>query len=705
MRQAAHFDEMDAAPQDAGAAQSDGFSGAARLRDALALACMLVGVLGLLGWALDVLPLKSILPGLTTMKANTALGILVSATGLLAIRDARHDATSRHPTPHDAAVTLVHWRAVLAFASGSLALSLGVLTLVEYQLDVSLGIDELLFSDPDTTSPPFPGRMSPATAAGLAALGAAILLLALAAPRAAAGGSRAALCAHWLACVPAGIGCLSLAGYAYKVDGFYSFGPHMAMALNTAASLAVLACAVLLTLPARGWGRSLASWTVAQGVFLRMLPATFLLPFALGLIVIWGARFEIYEPLFAPALFAVAATTMTVWLVWRAAQAVRRAEEQVAASVSQLLASHRFNTQLTALVPGVLYIFDTVEQRNVYVNPAASAAIGYAEHEVIGLGAEFLGRLIHPDDLPHLGRHLQRLAAMGISETVEVEYRMRHRNGDWRWFMSRDTVFSRDAAGRVLQILGVATDITERKRTEQLLHEQDRRKDEFLATLAHELRNPLAPVRNAVAVLHRTGPDRPDRLQWARDVIERQMGHMTRLIDDLLDVSRINQGKLHLQRSRVDLAAVVQAACETSQPLIEAGGHALTVTLPDEPVVLDADPARLAQALGNLLANAAKYTPQGGHIAVHATRQADGLCLAVRDTGIGIAADRLAGIFAMFSQVENSLNRAQGGLGIGLALVRQLVELHGGSVQADSEGPGRGSTFTIRLPLADVRVG
>jgi PAS domain S-box-containing protein len=230
------------------------------------------------------------------------------------------------------------------------------------------------------------------------------------------------------------------------------------------------------------------------------------------------------------------------------------------------------------------------------------------------------------------------------------------------------------------------------------LAEADRRKDEFLAMLAHELRNPLAPIRNALAILEE-GADAATIAQ-ARQVAERQVRHMAHLVDDLLDVSRITRGKINLQKEPVDLATAVGRAVESARPLISARGHTIHVTLPPEPVSLLADPTRLEQILDNLLSNAAKYTEPGGRIGVSAERQGDEAVLRVRDTGVGIAPEMLPRVFDLFAQAERSLDRAEGGLGIGLTLVRSLVELHGGSVQANSDGLGHGSEFVVRLPAA-----
>ena len=228
------------------------------------------------------------------------------------------------------------------------------------------------------------------------------------------------------------------------------------------------------------------------------------------------------------------------------------------------------------------------------------------------------------------------------------------------------------------------------------LREADRRKDEFLASLAHELRNPLAPIRTGVEILRMTKAEPGS--QTVLPMMERQLQHMTRLLDDLLDVSRISRGKITLHVERVDLHQIVQAAVEASRPLIEQMGHALTVSTPESPVPIDADPVRLAQVLSNLLNNAAKYTPSGGRITLKA-RSLDGYVeISVADNGIGIAGDSLESIFDLFTQVGNASSQAQGGLGIGLSLARGLVALHGGTIEARSDGPGRGSEFRVRLP-------
>jgi len=259
--------------------------------------------------------------------------------------------------------------------------------------------------------------------------------------------------------------------------------------------------------------------------------------------------------------------------------------------------------------------------------------------------------------------------------------------------------FTQDDKAILIQLAHMAAVAYDNARLYEELRESDRRKDEFLATLAHELRNPLAPIRNSIHVMRLAEHDRAP-IDGSRAMIERQVQQMVRLVDDLLDLSRISRGQIDLRTEPVELATVLTSAVETSRPLIEQSGHELEVTLPQEPIPLVADPTRMAQVFSNLLNNSAKYTDRGGHIWLSA--QCDDGCVTVRvrDSGVGIPTEMLSRIFEMFMQVDHSLERAQGGLGIGLTLVKRLVEMHGGSIEAHSEGPQRGSEFVVRLPVA-----
>jgi signal transduction histidine kinase len=242
-------------------------------------------------------------------------------------------------------------------------------------------------------------------------------------------------------------------------------------------------------------------------------------------------------------------------------------------------------------------------------------------------------------------------------------------------------------------------DTTRLREAEQQLRDADRRKDEFLATLAHELRNPLAPVRNGLHILRRGRTIGIDAAT-VYEMMERQLSHMVRLVDDLMEVSRITRGQVELRKELVDLTSVVQSAVETSKPLIETGKHQLELSLGTEPLIVEADAVRLTQVFANLLNNSAKYTDTGGQISLVARRDGSSVVVSIRDNGIGIPADMLVKVFDLFTQADRTNSRIQGGLGIGLTLVRSMVQMHGGSIDARSDGPGRGSEFVVRLPLA-----
>ena len=299
------------------------------------------------------------------------------------------------------------------------------------------------------------------------------------------------------------------------------------------------------------------------------------------------------------------------------------------------------------------------------------------------------------------------VAADGAPACLAVPLKARGRlvgalalGGPGRRYAAEVVTLAEDLAGRAAAAL-------ENARLYHDLEEQDRRKTEFLAMLAHELRNPLAPIRNAVQILRRPITDKAGR-EWAQDVIDRQVGQMVRLVDDLLDVSRITRGKVKLKPEAIDVSRAAAVAVETSRPLIDARRQELTVALSPEPLWVTADAARLAQVLANLLNNAAKYTEQGGRISLTAAREGDEAVFRVRDTGVGIPEEMLPRVFELFTQVDRSLDRSEGGLGIGLTLAHRLVEMHGGTLQAFSDGPGRGSEFVVRLaalpcaPAADV---
>ncbi|MDC0673009.1 hybrid sensor histidine kinase/response regulator, partial [Nannocystis radixulma] len=299
---------------------------------------------------------------------------------------------------------------------------------------------------------------------------------------------------------------------------------------------------------------------------------------------------------------------------------------------------------------------------------------------------------------PHHDKHWFETYGRVARTGEPVRFINRARALDDRWFEVYAFKLGQHVAILFTNITARVQSEAERERLVEQLRDADRKKDDFIALLAHELRNPLAPIRTGLQVMRLAGAN-ADVVARARTMMDRQLSHMVRLIDDLMDVSRISRNKLELRRERVLLADVVGSAVETARPQFEAAGHELQVSLPPAPVFLDADLTRLAQVFSNLLTNSAKYTGPGGHIRLAAERSGDDIVVTVRDDGIGIPAGSLASIFDMFSQVDRSIERSTGGLGVGLALVKGLVEMHGGSVTAASEGEGHGSTFTVRLPV------
>jgi signal transduction histidine kinase/ActR/RegA family two-component response regulator len=314
--------------------------------------------------------------------------------------------------------------------------------------------------------------------------------------------------------------------------------------------------------------------------------------------------------------------------------------------------------------PGGMILTDAAG-RILFANARAETLLGYDRGEMVGLAVQ---RVVEKN----LGRRKD-----GSEFPIDTATHTLGSDGD-------------------AVVLHSIVDVTERE-------EAGRRKDEFLAMLAHELRNPLAPIRNAVQVMRILGLGNPD-LEWAREVVDRQVTYLSRLVDDLLDVSRVTSGRIALRKERVALAGLVARAVESSRHLVDAKGQRLSVKLPPRPVELEADPTRLVQVLENLLDNAAKFTEQGGRIALAVEVDGREVVIRVRDTGIGIPPSQLANVFDLFAQGPSTLGRIQGGLGIGLTLVRRIVELHGGTVSATSPGPRLGSEFVVRLPAAPARV-
>lgn len=370
------------------------------------------------------------------------------------------------------------------------------------------------------------------------------------------------------------------------------------------------------------------------------------------------------------------------------------------------ITDHRRDEAATAQLAAIVessedaIVSKTLEGRILSWNTGAERLFGYRAHEAIGAPIT----LIIPPEKRHEEGYI--LSKLRQGERIEHFDTVRVTKDGRRIDISLTVSPVRDRAGRIIGASKIARDITFRKQAEQslaILHdrlrEADRVKDEFLATLAHELRNPLAPLTNALNIL-RISEDLSPGVETLREIMERQVHHLTRLVDELLEVSRITRGKIELRKEPVELAAIIRGALETSRPLIESAGHQLAICIDPEPLTLQADPVRLTQVISNLLNNAAKYTENGGQLWLSVKRKGDEAIVSVRDNGLGIPAEMLPRVFEMFTQVDRTLQRAQGGLGIGLSLARRLVEMHGGRIDALSRGQGQGSEFVVSLPLA-----
>ena len=332
------------------------------------------------------------------------------------------------------------------------------------------------------------------------------------------------------------------------------------------------------------------------------------------------------------------------------------------------------------------------EGRNTYVSESFLKLIGMTQEQCSGYG---WGEVLHPEDRERTFAAWSECVRAGGN--WDVEHRVHGVDGRWHSVLARGVPVRNDCDD-VVAWAGINLEIDRLKQVEEELRELDTRKDEFLATLAHELRNPLAPLRNGLEVM-RLAAANPPTVEKARGMMERQLAHMVRLVDDLLDVSRVSRGKIELRREEVELAAMLRSAIETSQPLMADRRHELVVEIPAARVAVDGDMTRLVQVFGNLLNNAAKYTEPGGRIELGVEVLGGEVEVAIRDNGIGIPFEMQTRVFDVFTQVDRSLEKAQGGLGIGLSIAKRLVEMHGGSIRVRSDGHGKGSEFVVRLPV------
>jgi PAS domain S-box-containing protein len=554
---------------------------------------------------------------------------------------------------------------------------IGSSTLLQHLSGVDLGTDTLLMFDRlwGRIGVVHPGRMGPPGATSWTLVGLALVV-------ATAGGPRTRAAAPILALGAAAISSLSLVGYLYGASELFLVPTLTAIARQTSTFILAASLGLVIALPDHQPMRLVRERSLAGLVVRRFLPVVVAAPILIGLMQVTGARVGLYDAAFGAALGTfIEMALLLALLAWTARTISRQSRAQEAAEAS----AHQHAQRVTNILDSITGGFVTVDAdwRYVYVNAEAERLLGRGREALIG---RRIWEMFPETESTVLSREFRRAAA----DRATVEFEDFHQELG-RWFRHRASPTADGGLSVYFE------DISRRKEDEASLREADRRKNEFLAVLAHELRNPLAPVRNAAAVLVRRRPDDPELAQ-AADIVERQVAHMGRLLDDLLDVGRITSDKLDLRRQPTPLSAAIRAAVEMCTSIMAERNHRLTVRLPDEELFLDADPARLGQIFGNLLNNACKYGAPDGQLLIVAERRGAQAVVTVSDQGIGIPPDKLATIFEMFAQVDRAFDRPIGGLGIGLHLVKRLVEMHGGTIEAISDGPGTGSKFVVRLP-------
>ena len=761
-------------------------------------AILVAGAVLLIGWPLDIGVLKSVVPGLAIMKAETAMGLVLGGVALWLLRTEAAGRTARI-VGQGAAMTL----------SGIALFSLG-----QAVFGVNLGIDPLLARGVPG-QPAISDRMSTMTACNFVLLGPSLFLLGV---RRGWGPTGSQILAMMLAATSM----LGLIGHLYGPEALYQVEPYGSMALHTAATLLLLAFGVWLARPHLGIASLLLTDAIEGVIVRRIWPVTVaaflvfsvlraaavragMIPDDFGIaLMIWGGLvmfsavicwstatiskakaaasrqrewlevtlssigdgviatdrqgrvafvnqialdltgwserdaigqpsediFRIFEEdrratIPSPAQRAIRENVIVslggrnvlvvrdgtvrgvddsaapirdgqghvtgAVVVFRDVTERRRADDQLRAQASLLRQSEE---QLRSFFESasVGMALTDLDGKALRVNDACCRITGYRREDLLGRSCH---DLTHPDDRQADEAHF-RVMAQGQQPVYDVERRCVRASGEAFWCHTIGTAI-RDDRGRMVAIAVVIEDISDRKRAEQARAAADRQKDQFLAMLAHELRNPLAALESGLALLDATR-DSEER-DWALGMSTRQVRHLARMVDDLLETSRVTRGTIRLRMARIQPSKVIGHAIEIFRQRIEDRGIALRVSMASDLPEVDADPTRLEQVVSNLLGNANKYTPPGGRIEVSVVVDGESLSLSIRDTGFGIDPEFLPRVFDLFAQADTSLARERGGLGLGLTLVKRIVELHGGSVEAHSDGPGRGSTFVVRQPI------
>ncbi len=652
---------------------------------------MAVGTLVLLGWLFDLNQLKSVYAGIT-MKANAALSLLLAGISLLLLASNKEHRLARR----------------IGQVSAALVTAFGVLTLSEHFAGWNLGIDQFLFAEaPGALATSSPGRMGLPASSCFAMCGPALLLLYR---------RQAETFAQVLAIFVGLWALLAIVGYAYQAEELYGIARYSGIALHTAVALFVLSLGILAANPKRGLTAIICDEGLGGMTARRLLFTAITVPFLLGWLRISLQRAGFVDLGFGTALLVVGLIVILAAVAWQGAQRVRYLLAQQAAEIDErkraeerLRESQR---QYEALVQASAQIVWEMNAKGELEVDSSTwrEFTGQTSEESKDFG--WLDAL-HPDDRERVESEWRR--AVSMKKGIEIEYRLRHQSGEWRWTTARATPMF-DAAGSVQKWVGMNADITDRHKAEEererLLRQEKslradaeqaaRLKDEFLATVSHELRTPLNAILGWAAML-RSGKLDGGNAVRAFEVIERNAKLQAQLVEDLLDISRIISGKVRLDVKPIALVPAVKAAMDSLQPAADAKAIQLEMIDDFAGEEVEADEARLQQVIWNLLSNSVKFTPNGGRVMVKIDRHDAMGQITVTDNGEGISADFMPSIFDRFKQADGSITRKHGGMGLGLAIARHLMEMHGGTIEAASPGLEQGATFKIRLPLVAVR--
>ena len=649
-----------------------------RISDICAVATVVGGSITLLGWVIHEPALTDWFGSGLSMLPNTAIGMIAAGSALLLRNRA-----------------LIGPALMLSVLSGLI----GAITFAEHLFGIDPGIDQLVLStDWGQHGTMVPGRMGPPASFMFVLLNVALMLTLL--------GTKSRQAGALAASVAIGISSISLIGFLYGSASFYDIPKWTAISINTALLFTILAMGVIAALPDVQPMRTLLAKSATGALVRRALPLLIAVPVLIGWLRLRSSELEDFDSAFGITLRTIVEVVLLVSLLAWMARAVSMHERSLQLSEEQLRRSEqRYQAFLRNSSEGIWRFeivplditLDVDKQLDLIYRNSHLAECNDAFAQMYGLTSskELVGARL-TDLLPRTADNDAYLKAF-----IENGYKLH--NGESQEFDKDGNVvyFVNNLVGiiengHVVRAWGTQLDITERRRAVEALRTSDRRKSEFLATLAHELRNPLAPLVSGMEILAATNADGQQELHG---IMQRQLDHMVRLIDDLMDVSRIDQGKIGLRLEDLELEALLRSAIDGVMPFMDRKGHKVEFTGNGSPLWVRGDPVRLHQVFQNVLNNAAKYTPKGGSIKISCGSRGDHAVIQVQDDGIGLLPEHFGSIFEMFGQVDRSAARKQSGLGIGLALVKHLVADHGGTVEVHSEGLDKGSTFTIRLPL------